>query len=103
MPDQPGANICAPRFAGIPSVEDRFATRWPARRMARQMLIHHRQALGEADRMANRFIRRLVGAAMFDAATYEDVEADRAATPQALAIILFSSLAAGIGARGSSG
>jgi hypothetical protein len=53
--------------------------------------------------MANRFIRRLVGAAMFDAATYEDVEADRAATPQALAIILFSSLAAGIGARGSSG
>jgi hypothetical protein len=40
---------------------------------------------------------------MFDAATYEDVEADRGATPQALAIILFSSLAAGIGARGSSG
>ena len=53
--------------------------------------------------MANRFIRRLVGAAMFDAATYEDVEADRGATPQALAIILFSSRAAGIGARGSSG
>lgn len=47
------------------------------------------------------FIRRLVGAAMLDAATYEEVEADRAATPQALAVVVLSSLAAGIGAKGS--
>ena len=40
---------------------------------------------------------------MLDAATYEDVEADRAATPQALAVVVLSSLAAGIGARGPSG
>jgi hypothetical protein len=53
--------------------------------------------------MAETFVRRLIGAAMLDVATYEDVEADRAATPQALAVIVFSSLAAGIGARGSSG
>jgi hypothetical protein len=53
--------------------------------------------------MAGTFVRRLVGAAMLDVATYEDVEADRSATPQALAIVVFSSLAAGIGARGSSG
>jgi len=53
--------------------------------------------------MADTFIRRLMGAAMLDVATYEEVEADRSATPQALAIVVFSSLAAGIGARGSSG
>lgn len=53
--------------------------------------------------MADTFIRRLAGAAMLDAATYEDVEADRAATPQALAVVVLSSLAAGVGARGSSG
>jgi hypothetical protein len=49
-----------------------------------------------------RFFRRMIGAAMLDAATYEDIEADRRATPQALAIVVLSSLAAGIGARGSS-
>ncbi len=53
--------------------------------------------------MAETFVHRLVGAAMLDAATYEEVEADRDATPQALAIVVFSSLAAGIGARGSTG
>jgi hypothetical protein len=53
--------------------------------------------------MADTFVRRLIGAAMLNAATYEDVEADRTATPQALAVVVFSSLAAGIGARGSSG
>jgi len=53
--------------------------------------------------MADTFIRRLMGAAMLDVATYEDVEADRSATSQALAVVVFSSLAAGIGARGSSG
>jgi hypothetical protein len=49
------------------------------------------------------FFRRLVGAAMLDAETYEEVEADRTATPQALVVVVASSLAAGIGARGLSG
>ena len=53
--------------------------------------------------MVETFVRRLMGAATFDVATYEDVEADRTATPQAFAVVVFSSLAAGIGARGSSG
>ena len=46
------------------------------------------------------FFRRLFGAAMLDPATYEEVEADSSATPQALAVVVFSSLAAAIGARG---
>jgi hypothetical protein len=52
---------------------------------------------------ADAFIHRLVGAAMLDVTTYEEIEADRSATLQAFAIVLLSSLAAGIGARGSSG
>jgi len=51
----------------------------------------------------NKFFHRLIGAAALDAATYEEVEADRSATPQALAIVVLSSLAAGIGAKGVSG
>jgi hypothetical protein len=46
------------------------------------------------------FFRRLVGAALLDPATFEEVEADRSATPQALAVVVFSSVAAAIGARG---
>jgi hypothetical protein len=49
---------------------------------------------------ANSFTQRLIGAAALDAAIYEEVEADRSATGQALAVVLLSSLAAGIGARG---
>ncbi len=49
------------------------------------------------------FLRRLIGAAVLDAATYEDVEADRGATSQALAVVVLSSLAAGIGAQGLNG
>ena len=49
------------------------------------------------------FFRRLVGAASLDANTYEEVEADRTATPQALLVVVLSSLAAGIGAKGLSG
>jgi hypothetical protein len=49
---------------------------------------------------ANSFTQRLIGAAALDAAIYEEVEADRLATGQALAVVLLSSLAAGIGARG---
>src|SRR5262249_8434078 len=50
--------------------------------------------------MAMTFFRRLVGAAMLDVGTFEEVEADRTATPQALAVVVLSSLAAGIGLRG---
>jgi len=53
--------------------------------------------------MGATFFRRLIGAATLDAATYEEVEADGTATAQALAVVVFSSLAAGIGARGMDG
>jgi hypothetical protein len=53
--------------------------------------------------MGTIFFRRLVGAAMLDAGTYEEVEADRTATPQALAVVVCASLAAAIGARGLNG
>jgi hypothetical protein len=36
--------------------------------------------------MAYAFIRRIIGAALFDPATYEEVEADTGATPQAGAV-----------------
>jgi Yip1 domain len=49
------------------------------------------------------FVHRLVGASMLDSATYEDVERDRGATLQALAVVVLASLAAGVGARGASG
>src|SRR5438477_1369378 len=48
----------------------------------------------------NTFLQRLIGAAALDAAIYEEVEADRGATGQAMAIVVLSSIAAGIGARG---
>jgi hypothetical protein len=48
----------------------------------------------------NTFTQRLIGALALDAAVYEDVEADRSATGQALLVVLVSSLAAGIGSRG---
>jgi hypothetical protein len=51
----------------------------------------------------NSFLQRLVGAAALDAAIYEDVEADRRATAQAFAVVLLSSIAAGLGASGLSG
>jgi hypothetical protein len=53
--------------------------------------------------MASSFLHRVIGAAMLDSATYEEVEADRAATTQALAVVVFSSVAAAIGARGMNG
>ena len=46
------------------------------------------------------FLQRLIGAAMLRPATYEEVEADRGATVQAVVVVLLSSVAAGIGARG---
>ena len=49
---------------------------------------------------ASSFLQRLGGAMVLRAATYEEVEADRRATSQAVAIVVLSSLAAGLGSRG---
>ena len=46
---------------------------------------------------------RLIGAAKLDVNTYEEVEADTSATPQAMIVVLMSALAAGIGSIGDSG
>jgi hypothetical protein len=42
----------------------------------------------------------MTGAALLDPAAYEEVEADRSATLQAMAVVLLSSLAAGVGGLG---
>jgi hypothetical protein len=47
----------------------------------------------------NTFLQRLVGAMALDTTIYEEVEADRGATSQACAVVVLSSLAAGLGAR----
>jgi hypothetical protein len=49
------------------------------------------------------FPMRLIGALALDPITYEEVEADRGATGQALLVVLLSSLGAGVGARGLGG
>jgi len=46
------------------------------------------------------FLQRLGGAMALRVAVYEEVEADRRATSQAVAIVVLSSLAAGLGSRG---
>jgi hypothetical protein len=46
------------------------------------------------------FVMRLIGALALDPVTYEEVEADRAGTGQALLVVVLSSVGAGIGARG---
>jgi hypothetical protein len=46
------------------------------------------------------FLDRVMRAAMLDRSLYEEVEADRTATGQALAVVVISSLAAGIGSGG---
>ena len=48
------------------------------------------------------FIARMLGAARLDSGTYEEVEADAAATPQALAVVLLASVGSGIGWIGAS-
>src|SRR6185503_14398277 len=48
----------------------------------------------------NTFLQRLIGAMALDPAIYEEVEADRSATAQAFVVVIASSVAAGIGARG---
>jgi hypothetical protein len=45
------------------------------------------------------FLYRLMGAAMLDGGTYEQVESDRHATWQAWCVVLMASVAAGLGAR----
>jgi hypothetical protein len=44
------------------------------------------------------WMQRVVGAAKLDVATYEEVEADKSATGQAMLVVVLSSVAAGIGA-----
>ena len=44
------------------------------------------------------FTERMIGAARLDVGTYEEVEADAGATGQAMAVVILSSIAAGIGA-----
>lgn len=51
----------------------------------------------------NRFISRISGAASLNASTYEEVEADVRATPQALFVVLLSSVCAGLGVLGMEG
>jgi len=46
------------------------------------------------------FMDRVVGAAKLDVRTYEEVEADTTATGQAMAVVVLSSVATGIGAPG---
>ena len=52
---------------------------------------------------ANTFLQRLIGAAALDATIYEEVESDPGATAQAMAVVVLSSMAMGIGARGLGG
>ncbi len=42
-------------------------------------------------------LQRMIGAARLEAAIYEEIEADRGATGQAFLVVLFASVAAGIG------
>jgi hypothetical protein len=49
------------------------------------------------------FVGRVVGAARLDIATYEEVEADATATPQAMGVVLLAALSSGIGALTSGG
>jgi hypothetical protein len=49
------------------------------------------------------FVARVTGAALLDPAIYEEVEHDRSATLQAMAVVLLSSLAAGVGVLGPKG
>jgi hypothetical protein len=49
------------------------------------------------------FLQRLIGAAVLRAEAYEEVEADRHANGQAVAVVVCSSIAAGLGARGFGG
>ncbi len=49
----------------------------------------------------NSLVQRMIGAARLDVPTYEEVERDEGATPQAAIVVVLASLAAGIGALGN--
>ena len=51
----------------------------------------------------HRMVERMTRAAMLDPHAYEDVEADRSATPQAFAIVVMTALSAGIGSLENNG
>jgi hypothetical protein len=51
----------------------------------------------------SRFTDRMIRAARLDANLYEEVEADKQATGQAMGVVVLSSLAAGIGSIGATG
>jgi hypothetical protein len=51
----------------------------------------------------SRFVRRVVGAALLKPSVYEEVEADRGANVQALAVVVLSGAALGVGALRNSG
>jgi hypothetical protein len=55
------------------------------------------------DRPTNNFVMRIIGAVSLDVAIYEEVEADRGATGQAMVVVVLSNLAAGVGAIGMDG
>jgi hypothetical protein len=49
------------------------------------------------------FTERLLGAARLNVATYEEVEADKSALPQAMLVVVIAAVAAGIGGIGGHG
>lgn len=51
----------------------------------------------------NTFTDRMIRAAKFDVHLYEEVEADKDAMPQAMGVVVLSSLAAGVGSIGTVG
>jgi hypothetical protein len=57
----------------------------------------------EEDREMASFMERVVGAARLDVQTYEEVEADTTATPQAMGVVALAALASGVGVVGAAG
>ena len=53
--------------------------------------------------MMNIFTDRIIRAAKFDVNLYEEVEADKDAMPQAMGVVVLSSLASGVGSIGNLG
>jgi hypothetical protein len=49
------------------------------------------------------FARRLLGAARLEVSTYEEIEADRRGTAQAMLVVVLSSVAGGLGTAGIAG
>ena len=48
------------------------------------------------------FVDRVLGAARLDVRTYEEVEADTTATPQAMGVVALAALASGVASAASS-